>query len=653
MLPLKKVKWTYQLIVFLLFFGFSLFLQKNVIREFPHHIHAWAHTDHYALSKGFLNNNFDFFHPETLTANKQFPSTKDPGRLSKVTSSDFPLIQYTAAMFMKISGSEAPIVYRLWMLILSCIGLLFLFKIAYHFSSNYVVSCSLPVLILFSPVYLDYQVGFLPSMGAMTLLFVGIYHYILFNDKGTSKHLVLASVFLSLAAAIRMPFAIPLLAIIGYQVLNMFNGKTKLKTILILGGGLILPLLYFFYNQYLRAEYGSIFLGTPLYARNLTELKTNFVEAWDNWNLHYFNQIQWIFIITSVLALVVLRLLRQNIQETYKRLLDISFIYGIGVILYLILMSRQMVHHDYYSLDTFIPFVALIAVIVTSTFVRFHEIPYFASGTIGLLLVFSLLQNTSLLEERRSTAYSEPYTTMLHEYEQLDQLLADNGLQNSQDSILVWDYFAPNMPFLLSNTSGANLLLLESTYITNSLSWDYNYIIVRDDLIYGEMGDQFNVMYKNTQLIDYQYGIFLLKKTPSLKESQTTLSWMGIDAEKPIDSVVNYESIDDVILTDEQGTCSTEFGMTYKKVITTNEVKVISFQCRVNKLEESEAFWHLHIRSDEQELFNQYIQIEMDENLVSKEIILPRDLNTWHISSYLYNPNKNTIYYRDFEVKYY
>ena len=61
------------LFAMLLIVAAALFIEWDYMNEYPSHIHAWAEQDHYALSIGFLNNGFDFFHPETLIYNKQFP----------------------------------------------------------------------------------------------------------------------------------------------------------------------------------------------------------------------------------------------------------------------------------------------------------------------------------------------------------------------------------------------------------------------------------------------------------------------------------------------------------------------------------------------------------------------------------------------------
>jgi hypothetical protein len=51
----------------------SFVYHHKYINEFPSHIHAWAQSDRYALSLGFLDNGLNFLKPQTFTYNHQFP----------------------------------------------------------------------------------------------------------------------------------------------------------------------------------------------------------------------------------------------------------------------------------------------------------------------------------------------------------------------------------------------------------------------------------------------------------------------------------------------------------------------------------------------------------------------------------------------------
>lgn len=649
---MKRVKIVYQLLVFLFYFCFSLYIQKDSIKEFPHTIHAWAHTDHYALSKGFNDNGFDFFRPETLTSNKQFPSKNHPEKLTRITSSDFPIVQYTAAIAMKVTGNEEPVVYRTLMLLLASLGFLYLFKISFFVSGSSIFSLLVPILVLFTPVYLDYQIGFLPSVAAMSFLFMGAYHYILYTDKFITKQLVFAVICLSVAAAIRTPFAIPLIAIMGYEILKLLNKQTSFKRIAIIGFGFLLPLVYFFYNQYLRSEYGSIFLGEPLYARNLEELKSNFLEAFQNWGFHYFHTIQWMVLTASLLGIATYRFLIRDPNEKFKSLADVTVIYGMGVLIYMVLMSRQLVHHDYYALDTFIPFLILLSAVVLSRMILINHIPHFGSFVALGLIIVALNANLALLSERRSPEHSEPYTVMYEDYSQLEQFLKRNDI-STEHEILIYDPFAPNMPFVLSGYSGTNVMNTTHFSIEQTLDWNNEFIIVRDDIYYHSELPLYPQLINCTDFLDYGFGMFLLKKKASKSDDTDIFNWLGINPNQPRKTVNNYEGVQGVQLIDETGICTEEFAMTYRDTLSDHDYKLISLECNIEKTEEHEAFWHIHIRSEEEELFNEYIQISTKNMTRSRQIILPNDNNTWYISSYLYNPNENIIKYQDFEVKYY
>lgn len=649
---MKRIKAAYQLLLFLFYFGFSLFIQKDIIREFPHHIHAWAHIDHYAISKGFIKNNFDFFHPETATENKQFPSTNHPEKLSKVTSADFPIVQYTAALLMKTFGTQEPIVYRMLMLLLASLGLLYLFKISYFFSENAIIALLTPLVIFFTPVYLDYQVGFLPTMAAMSLSFVGMYHYIRFNDHENSKSLITAIIWLSLATAIRTPMAIPLIAILCYELFKWIRRESQLKNIFIISSGFILPFIYFLYNQYLRAEYGSIFLGSPLPANNLEELLGNISDTHETWFYHYFGKLQWSIILLSVISLPVLRLLRQELLTKQQRLIDLSFIYGCGVLSYMLLMSRQFVRHDYYALDTFIPYLGLIAIILISLFLKTFKSSMTGSFILFGMLIIILNNNLNTLSERRKEGYSQPYTEMYEAYSQLKILLDYKNIDHDNE-FLVFDHFAPNMPFILGDLHGANLMKLDSLSIATTMQWPQEYIIVRNDVFYSIIYPMFPEIYNQTTLVAYDGNIMILKKKLWSDIIDYYTDWLNINKNSPLKVIKNYEGIPDVKISEGEGICNTEFAMTYRDTLLEKGYRLMLVSGFFSKEDASDALLHIHIQSEKKDLVNEYIPIPLDPEKIVREIILPDDLNPWYISIYLYNPNKNIIHYQDFEIKYY
>lgn len=642
---LKQTKLIYQLTTYFLYLGLGILIQNKFIHEFPHHIHAWAHCDHLALSHGFLENDFDFFHPETYTSYKQFQAEKDPNKLTNVTSTDFPLIQYTAGIWMKIFGTKEAYIYRLWMLLISCVGLLFLFKISYHFCSNYVVSFILPTLLSFSPLYLDYQIGFLPSMAGLSMTYAGIYYYIKHLHKTQTKWLIYSISILSVASAIRLPFSIALIGILLNELLTF-----KRTNLLICLAGMVLPVLYFFFNSHLRYEYGSIFLGSPLYARNLEELRSNFSEAFINWKNSYYSTIEWMLVIISIISFLVLKMVRQNLLKKYNDLSNFTLIYASGVLIYMILMSRQFVHHDYYALDTFIPLTTLITLVLISIFIQYHSIKFISASLIIILSYLSISQSMNQLENRRDPSLSQPYTEMYKDYQHLNALLLRNEISDTQE-ILILDPLAPNMPFIINERKGINVMNFKNHSFEEIMNWPFDLIILRDDLYYSDnWGINLKIL-ESTQVLDYGMGLLLLEKSQSKKEN--IHDWLNIDSSE-CKNQITFENLPHQHNPSDFDICIEEYGMTYRDTIKTNDYQLISFSCLLSKKDDSEAFWHIHIKSiDDEDLFNQYIQINQNQETYLREIILPKDLKNWVISSYIYNPNHNEITYQNLSIKYF
>lgn len=112
----------------------SVVLYFDNIQEYPKGRHATGMANYYAISLGFLDSNFDFFHPKTYCLNPQYAPTKvNNGGFwnyslqnpKGITSIDFPIHQFNIALIMDIINYNKPVVYRLYTLILSLIGLFF------------------------------------------------------------------------------------------------------------------------------------------------------------------------------------------------------------------------------------------------------------------------------------------------------------------------------------------------------------------------------------------------------------------------------------------------------------------------------------------------------------------------------------------------
>jgi hypothetical protein len=199
--------------------------QKKYINEFPSFIHAWAQSDRYALALGFLNNNFDFFHPQTFVLNHQFPGNYLVPSENGITSVDFPIHDYIPALLMGIFHTTSPWCFRLYILMYSFIGLFFLYKITTLFKYDLFTSILLILFAATSPVFVYYQAGFLPSIPSLANGFIGLFYFIKYKTQNNNCPYYWSILFLTLAALSRTPFSILLLSVVINELFYFLKSK--------------------------------------------------------------------------------------------------------------------------------------------------------------------------------------------------------------------------------------------------------------------------------------------------------------------------------------------------------------------------------------------------------------------------------------------
>ena len=282
--PLTNKKHHGRIIAILLILVAGLFLQSGYMNEYPTHVHAWAEQDHYALALGFINNGFDFFHPETMIYNKQFPGWWKEAYDNTITSVDFPIHEFNAALLMKLLGTSSPWVFRLWTLLWGFLGLFFLFKVAYHLTHEWMKSALVVAIALGSPVYAYFLNGFLPGIPALSMGIIGLWFYLKYYDSGQRKYFHLSMAFLTLAMLMRTTFAIELIAILCFEMLRIFRKEStfldKLPSVLI---SVALFVAYFLWNKHLRNLYGTLFLNELLPPEDWQDAKELIADTYHKW----------------------------------------------------------------------------------------------------------------------------------------------------------------------------------------------------------------------------------------------------------------------------------------------------------------------------------------------------------------------------------
>lgn len=491
----------------------GILFHKAYIHEFPSFIHAWAQADHYAITLGFLDNGLNFFKPQTLIYNHQFPdwwaSTTETG----ITSVDFPIHHYIPAVIMDMIGVRSPWVSRLYIFCYSLVGLISIYKLAYLFSKNHIRSLFVVVFAATSPVFVYYQAGFFPSIPSWSNALLGIYFYVLFLKKSEYKHFLLSLVFLTLAALSRTTFVIPLIAVFGNEFLRILFRQTSWKSKLLPVFFSIFSIIgYFLYNKYLRETYSSIFIGYLLPPESLLDFWNILNAIVKRWILDYYSIYHYGIVLVLILGLFFGKK-QGNEQGKNTWLLRFIGIYGIGLFLFLIAMSEAFINHDYYFIDTFfIPSIVLLSLLIG----QFQPIKSnVINGIEGIILVvlgigFVQYVFENQIERREVLDYDLATNTQIN-YQGANEFLTELGVPKTA-KILAIDICAPNVPFVMMDRRGHGVFYPTKENLEKAFTWDFDYVVTQNSYFvdrtykeYPEVINHLKVIGNNGQITVSKY----------------------------------------------------------------------------------------------------------------------------------------------------
>ena len=465
--------------------GLALFfLQRNYMDEYPKNIHAWAEQDHYALALGFLNNGFDLFHPETMIYNKQFPNWWKTASDSTITAVDFPIHEYCAALLMKLFGTTSPWVFRLMTLLWGLIGLLYLYRVAFYVTHSFSKSLFVSFLALCSPVFIFYSNGFLPSIPALALGIIGLWHYLRFINEGQRAQFNLSIAFLTLSMLIRTTFAIELIAILCFELLRIFRKEStfadKLPAILLSVAAFV---GYYLWNQHLRNLYGSIFLNHLVPPDDLQDAKELIADTYHRWTFHYFQRSQ--YIVFAILIAVALgyaiwykKAQPENQQRQSLSLWWLAAIYIFGCLLFSVAMMQQMPFHDYYLLDTFFLPVLLMVMLQLKAVETRHLSLKAALFGVALILCIQWFKGAETMQEKRRTTEDAALLSYAH-FKDADLLLDSLNIPRDAKILCLYGY-PQNGPFIQMGRKGYIVMEDDDELLEAAFQWNYDYIVIEN-----------------------------------------------------------------------------------------------------------------------------------------------------------------------------
>lgn len=481
----------------------ALLLGLPYVDMFPSYIHAWAQADWYSIAIGFQQNGYDFFHPETLIYNKQFPGTWAVDYGDTVTSVDFPVHAYIAALLMRLSGTSAPWVFRLWTLLCSIVGMCFFYLLCKRLTDSVWKSVLALMLCMTAPVYAYYVSNFLPCAPALALSCIGLWAYVRYyqENDGRLRYWNLGVGMLALATLIRTSFAVALLALLGFELLRILCKDTSLgkKWVMPLAGALAV-MGYYWWNRHLSGLHGTLFLGNLTPPRDMNDVHEVFDHINYSWKWQYFTRLQHWVIALSLIASVILALVRRirHGKPAEKRLHRISLlwlavIWLFGAFCFFVAMMRQYVDHDYYFLDSLFLPLLLVFVLALTQLPQWRHPVVLGVLSVGLFLLGGVMYNEAKHSNRHRCSGEDRASLTAERFQGSEQWLDSLGVA-SDAKVCSFLSYPQNTPFLKMGRKGYALMFYDDYIVERMLAFDFDYIIMENEVYAANLEEHGDVL---------------------------------------------------------------------------------------------------------------------------------------------------------------
>lgn len=524
----KKQGWLFIAILVI----YCITIHFNHFGEMPSGIHTWTQSDHYALARGFVENDLNFFRPQTLAYPYHYPATFNPANPSLVTAIDFPIHNYIPAVIMKITGSESPLIYQLYMLLISVIGLIYLFRLSFLINKSVTLALLIVAFVACSPVFTFYQIRFIPSVPSLCTAIIGLYYGMLYRQTKQIRHFALGLIFLGLSAMTRLTFVIPFAAWIGQAFLDLFKETTdRRKRIFWMGLTTFLFLCSYGYNYYLRTEFGSLFLSKLMPATSVSQLLELTTYIIQTWKTDYLTKAHYLLIVLGIVYWFYNRI-RNGKQRFFGTPNWFLLFLFSGSIVFYIAMCRQFPAHDYYFIDNFfVPVIVLILFLSRAIAPQTQVGKRILFGFTFIAIAGMMLLNIKKQEFRHESERWGENNLINKNFEHSEALL-DQFHIGKNEKLVVLDRMAWNVPFYFMHRTGYVIMTVNKTKLNECLDLPVNYYVFQNETFLLNAYKVNPHIIERLEILGTDGKITICKKTSPQKK--TLFEFLQLENKQPV-----------------------------------------------------------------------------------------------------------------------
>jgi hypothetical protein len=416
----------------------------------PASVHQWRQSDCAAYVKTYYSKGSGLLSPATYNLG---------GKEGRVIS-EFPIVYYISAQIQHLVGPHYWVV-RLLTFLCYVSGLVALLACVRKWIPNPILAFLPVILLASSPYYYYYAINFLPNVPAIAFSFIGLYFFLLYEQKKKLLGLIAGTLFFILSTALKpTDGGLLWLAYVAVKVVQAIfspgTGTARKQNIiplvvssLLIAASIIGWTKYVNWYNDLNGNHQNLIGIYPIWDMDKDLIKYTAKRVLTEWS-NVFQQ----RIILGVLALFGLAyMLKWKQLNHFLRLMTLFLFLGAGA--YAILWFKAFTDHDYYQLPFVLP--ATFLGITVLEYVNRALLPGFsapvrnASYAVCILLAgIGIYHNRSIQKER----YTRPeYVYLNPAIYEVEPYLRKIGVKSSDAVVCVPDR-SPNITLNAINNYG-------------------------------------------------------------------------------------------------------------------------------------------------------------------------------------------------------
>jgi hypothetical protein len=462
------VRWGLSLIFIIGIFYFLGFNKALFYR--PISIHQSAQCSRASIALNYSQESMNFFVPRVHGCKNT----------TGITGSEFPLMNYMAAICYKVFGFNE-FWYRFLMLVSITIGLVFSIKLTNIFIQNHWVSFLISLLWFMSPVLVYYSPNFNPDTASLGFIMISWYFFFRFIKSKKNKDIFIWFLFALLSSLIKIVSLISVLSVLTIIILSLIRfiniEITRRQIYLWIISSISVFILVFLWYKY--ARYLTISNNNAQFSLRPHSPKSweNVLKTWETvkwqWIPYYYNNIVYWFMGLSLLAIFTLN------KYAPRILIAIMGLLYIGAFSFIIIMFPQFNDHDYYII-TLLPAVFFHFMIFFIILKNLIPKRYFSKITIFSLLALCTYSTIHAKNHQRSR-YGGLYYSWEFDftrYYDLEPELRKLGITKDEKFVSLHDW-TPNNSLYLINQKGWTINKGKFYLLDTALN-DCKYAIIND-----------------------------------------------------------------------------------------------------------------------------------------------------------------------------